>query len=535
MTKERGQDLVIVAVVISVLLHVGVMLFVRTKVMTQGAGQGLYATHRDPVRLREFVPPDDPVRMAKIKDILAAKAAPAAAKDDPLLPQGPAERSLPLAQPDFKKTPPPAPPSAPTVEPLETRALERARAQNQTPPSSVPVSYDLPKSRRLTAPVRASPAALPLPAFFGTGKPVQDPVIPEIRLGTERFGSAPAAETAFVPTAEVLKEVDERLVATEKAAVRALLRDAAAADLTSAVMVETTAAADESWVYFQTCVTPRAMLPVVPKDVVILLDASGSLGSDRLVSCRLAAKKLMRTVMNSGDRFNLVAFRNRFDYAFTRWQSCTADSFEQADRWLARLTAHGRTDVFATIRSVLTLPRDPARPLIALVVTDGEANTGVSETAEILSRFTALNDGLVSVYMYGVNRGANRELIDVLTHGNRGESFVFEGVAWRAGSGIEALSERFRDPVLSDLRMVFTAESKAEAYPRLVKNLYQGNAVVVTGRVPRGTKTLTFSLSGLNGKRAYEGLFTVDLEKAAKDPTLAAAWAAEREIDRKLR
>ena len=58
--------------------------------------------------------------------------------------------------------------------------------------------------------------------------------------------------------------------------------------------------------------------------------------------------------------------------------------------------------MFSTISSVLTLPRDPGRPLIALVVTDGEANAGVSDTGAILSKFTALNDGLVSVYMYGV-------------------------------------------------------------------------------------------------------------------------------------
>ena len=274
----------------------------------------------------------------------------------------------------------------------------------------------------------------------------------------------------------------------------------------------------------------------VDKLTVSVLDASGSLGADRLNSCRSAARRILRSAMNSGDRFNLVAFRNRFDYAFARWQECTAATFEQADKWLVSLTSHGRTDVFSTIRSVLTLPRDPTRPLIALVVTDGDANSGVSETAEILSKFTALNDGLISVYMYGVKGSANRELIEVLTRGNRGESFIFDGIAsWRAGSGLESLSERFRDPVLSDLRLVFTTESQVEAYPRILKNLYRGDAVTVTGRVPKGTKQVMFSLQGLNGSRAYDGLFTLELEKAAVNPEVAAAWAEERAVDGKLR
>ena len=191
--------------------------------------------------------------------------------------------------------------------------------------------------------------------------------------------------------------------------------------------------------------------------------------------------------------------------------------------------------MFSTISSVLTLPRDPGRPLIALVVTDGEANSGVSDTGAILSKFTALNDGLVSVYMYGVKSSANRALIDVLTRGNRGESLIFEG--WqrrRAGSGIESLTERFRDPVLTDLRIVFASGTRAEAYPRLLRNLYRGGTLEFVGRVPAGTKDVAFSLKGLNGRDAYEGFFKLSLGTAPSDPSVVEAWGDELAIDRKL-
>ena len=191
-------------------------------------------------------------------------------------------------------------------------------------------------------------------------------------------------------------------------------------------------------------------------------------------SVRRAAKRILRSAANTGDRFNLVAFRDRYSYAFRKWMECDQPSFTAADRWIDSLAAHGRTDVFATISSVLTLPRDPKRPLIALVVTDGDANHGVSGTEAILSKFSALNDGLVSVYMYGVKESSNRRLIDILTRSNRGESFIFEGSRFEAGSGIDALSERFRDPLLSDLRIVFSSATEAETYPRLLRNLYRG-------------------------------------------------------------
>ena len=198
------------------------------------------------------------------------------------------------------------------------------------------------------------------------------------------------------------------------------------------------------------------------------------------------------------------------------------------------LAAHGRTDVFATIASVLKLPRDPKRPLVALVVTDGDANAGVRQTSRILSKFTALNDGLVSVYMYGVKETANRELIDVLTRGNRGESFVYGGNRRYAGRLIGELSEKFRDPVLTDLRVVFAAGSKVEAYPRLLKNLYRGESVEIVGRAPAGTEEISFSLKGLNGDTAYEGYFRFALGAAARNDALPGEWAADRAIDERL-
>ena len=157
------------------------------------------------------------------------------------------------------------------------------------------------------------------------------------------------------------------------------------------------------------------------------------------------------------------------------------------------------------------------------------------ETSEILSKFTALNDGLISVYMYGVKESANRELLDLLTHGNRGESFIYSGDRHHAGGNLEGFSQRFRDPVLSDIRVLFAATSSAEMYPRRLKNLYRGDVLEFYGRVPAGTANVAFSVRGLNGTKAYEGFFRVRLSEASFDAGLPAAWRAEQAIDAKLK
>ena len=527
MTKERREEVVLVALVVSVAIHVALMLLVRSEVMTRSASGLVKPPRREPMRVVNRVPRPDPSKIEEILDLKALKDAPAA-KGVPS-----AECLVPSAlqvHPEKAKVPEKTvtPEAAPEISPAKFEARPVGFA-----PSPI-----VPRTRIETPEMRQTPVAAPefsvaVPVAAKVAAPKMPdalaPTVGAIRLTTGRD----IGNVRFTPAEKVYEKVDERIVAEEKAAVKGLMNADKVADLTKFVNVTMTAAEADGWRYFKVGVMPRTDLQVVPKDIVLVIDGSGSIGKDRFGGCRRVAQKIMRSCMNSGDRFNLVVFRNAFSYAFRSWQDCTAESFAAGDRWLNRQTAHGRTDVFSTISSVLTLPRDPKRPLIALVVTDGDANYGVSDTAEILSKFTALNDGLVSVYMYGVKSSANRELIDVLTHGNRGESFVFDGWRWNAGEGMEELSERFRDPVLSDLRLIFSSDMRPEAYPLLLKNLYRGGALEFVGRVPADTKELSFSLRGLNGADAYEGFFRLPFATASADSSVVTLWRSEADIARK--
>ena len=534
------QQAIVFALLLSVLAHVGLMAWVRPRVMTS-VTRTASSHRRGPMTVTEAPPPLDPVSMQTVKDLLAIKDAPDVGAPEALAPA--------VAEDPFDAAANAAQPVCAAPEVLSSLSPEEVAPTMEYLPTSVEsaVPAETPRMELSSGRPGAAVAAAALPTPSATPRN-EVPVTPSFAppsftpslVAEEKVGKlqAPAEDgpkCAFRPVEEVMPTVDEKVVEAEKTAVRELLAGPEALDATASFQVALASAAADGYTYFKATVTPKVRLPTVEKDVVILLDASGSIGGDRLSSCRKAAKQILRTCTNTGDRFNLVAFRDRFSYAFRTWQPCDAPSFEAGDKWLNRLAAHGRTDVFATISSVLTLPRDPTRPLVALVVTDGDANTGVSDTASILSKFSRLNDGLISVYMYGVKSSANRPLIDVLTRGNRGESFVYDGWRWNAGDGIEALSERFRDPVLTDLRVIFASGCDAEAYPALLRNLYVGNAVELVGRVKGSPSEIRFSLRGLAGTVAYEGFYRLPLGKSTFDSSLPARWAEEKAIDAKLR
>ena len=347
-----------------------------------------------------------------------------------------------------------------------------------------------------------------------------------------REEAAPKPPAGVPPPAPI---VDEKIVEKAKEAVREL-RDET---IEEGAPFEEHVHCDLAWwmdpahpqfKYFRLSVSSRAEhpLPVVAKDIVYLIDVSGSIGPDRLRSCRNFVDDHIRT-LNPGDRFNIGAFRNRVQYLFNGWRTPDKPSLGKASAWLGALSAHGSTDVFATLKSVLALPRSPDRPIVAVVITDGEATSGMTRSAEIISRFAELNDGLVSVYMYGVKDKANAYLMDMLARGNRGGWARHEGFRFRAASGLPDLVAKFADPVLTDISVIFTSASRVEPYPRRVTNLYQAQPIEIWGLCPASQKEITFKMRGLNGAKVYENMFRLSFSPAATlGPEAKDEWARRR-------
>jgi Mg-chelatase subunit ChlD len=544
-------DLIFLAIVISLVLHAGLMFFAAPQVMSRvGTSSVESKRHQRPsMKVRKFDgdPLQERTKTLPKSDIPAPKSSPQVGPiNGSLAPLSVSSKQIVVPVPQLEIPEVATGPDESTFElpkPVSIKGDSVADTYSvmplQTPLAPTISSSIAPSSGK------SLDSTIPIPGLAAPAPEFKMPTLEDKKEGISDIvafsptKSAPKVDYVF--DNKVLDSVDESFVEKEKAAVRALLSVPDATPVESAVDCSLSACldpADSRWRYFTITFSPKKgadALPVIPKDTVILIDASGSIGSDRLRRCRNAAKEILRSCFNSGDRFNLVAFRNRFSYAFREWRECDAPSFDEADKWLSRLTAHGRTDVFSVIRSVLTLPRDPTRPLIALVVTDGDANSGVSDTAEILSRFTALNDGLVSVYMYGVKKEANRELIDLLTRGNRGESIIHMGNRKYAGAALEPLATAFRDPVLSDLRIMFAAGTMAETYPRLLKNLYKGGSVTLRGRCPARIKELVFTLKGLSGAKAFESLYRIDFATAQEaSSSVVQEWRSERIITGRL-
>ncbi len=284
-------------------------------------------------------------------------------------------------------------------------------------------------------------------------------------------------------------------------------------------------------VYFRIGIQPRTDKPVptIAKDIVWVQDVSASISEERLNFCRRSLAAALET-MNPQDRFTVVAFRDSFENCFPGWMAVTPESKQRAAAFVSGMRSFGQTDVFGSLQSLVKLPRDPKRPMLAFVITDGKPTFGLTESAKIIGAFSNLNNGMMSVYMFGTQSKANTYLLDMLTYCNRGGSVVLSGNRWDIPAAMAPLYEGLRYPVMGDVAVVFDSVSQSEVYPANAANLYRDRPLELYGACPEASEELVFQVRGLAADKGYDSIFRLSLTRHAKmgTPAVKAKWAQQK-------
>lgn len=340
--------------------------------------------------------------------------------------------------------------------------------------------------------------------------------------GTGTDGGTAPAETMVEKTA---KKVQEEISSIQENATYEPIDDLLS------VNMETFRDSDKAGkVYFRIGIQPRTDRPVqiIPKDLIFLVDVSGSMNLRLSQCCKAMITALAG--LNTGDRFNIVAFRDTFEKCFDQWADASAENLQKATRFINNMQAQGNTDLYGSLQTLFNFVRDPNRPMIAYVVTDGMPTSGEIESTPIIGKFSKLNNGMMSVYMFGASPRANRYLIDMLTYCNRGGSAILEGERWGIPKAMAASYQGIRNPVMSDVTVVFDTGSKAEVYPRSTTNLYKDQQLEIYGECPADAKEVICQVRGLAAKKGYDSIIRLNLSKDAKSGknAIKERWANQK-------
>lgn len=282
--------------------------------------------------------------------------------------------------------------------------------------------------------------------------------------------------------------------------------------------------------YFRLEIIPSvsAYLPIVGKDIVFVQDASRSMARERLYFCKEGLKEALAFV-SPADRFNIVSFRDTATFCFGQnWARPSRENFERALGFINDMDSRGDTDLFKSLKSLLDLPRDSARPMIAIVITDGKATMGITGSTRIIGEFSKLNDN-VSLYVIGTHAKANAYLLDMLAFCNRGRQDVVRSDRWAIPDAVKALAASCAYPVLGRIRVEADISSGAEFFPLPSANLYAGEPLVYYGSCPATSHEMTLQLRGEGGTAKIDSIMSLDFSKAKPaGPELRSEWARRK-------
>lgn len=272
---------------------------------------------------------------------------------------------------------------------------------------------------------------------------------------------------------------------------------------------------DREYIYFRVEIVRRSddVLPVIPKDVLFVQDCSASMAEQRLYFCREAMKQVMPR-LGREDRFNVVAFRDQATFCFPTWANASSQNIAHANGFVEAFRSEGNTDIYASIEGVLGVELTPGRPVIAILVTDGHATSGLMDGSAIIREFGKRNDGKISVFTMGTIQQSHTYLLDLLSYSNRGETRAVEGGRWGIPESMNLLMDEVRNPVLADVTLAVAQATPSEIYPVQTMNLYRNRPLVLHGRCKRNQAQVTIRATGQTGEVPCDMIFTLDVREA---------------------
>uniref|UniRef100_A0A3Q3GC26 Inter-alpha-trypsin inhibitor heavy chain 5 n=1 Tax=Labrus bergylta TaxID=56723 RepID=A0A3Q3GC26_9LABR len=250
-------------------------------------------------------------------------------------------------------------------------------------------------------------------------------------------------------------------------------------------------------------------LPVVPKNVVFVIDTSASMLGTKIRQTKDALFTILRD-LRPGDRFNFISFSNKIKvWQPNRLVPVTPLNVRDAKKFIYTLATTGGTNIDGGIQTGSSLLREylsgpdasPNSVSLLIFLTDGRPTVGEVQSAAILGNTRTAVQEKFCIFTIGLGNDVDYRLLERMSLENCGMMRRISEDA-DAGAMLKGFYDEIGTPLLSDIRINYTQDSVQYVTQQLFTNYFNGSEIVIAGKLTnQSAESLHVQVTASNNDR----------------------------------
>ncbi|NXO18432.1 ITIH4 inhibitor, partial [Oriolus oriolus] len=227
-------------------------------------------------------------------------------------------------------------------------------------------------------------------------------------------------------------------------------------------------------------------MPVFPKNVIFVIDRSGSMAGRKIEQTVDALLKILQDLRRE-DNFNFITFNNKV----VEWKSsllpATEENVASAAALVQTLTARGGTDINgALLAAVGVLEKAeglPGRSVSMIVLlTDGQPTSGERNVEVIQESIQKAINGKYALFCLGFGFDVSYKFLEKMALSNGGIARrIYENAD--AALQLQGFYQEVATPILMQIEMQYPENSIEGLTKNNFKLFFEGSEIIVSGKI----------------------------------------------------
>ena len=243
--------------------------------------------------------------------------------------------------------------------------------------------------------------------------------------------------------------------------------------------------------YYAMLISPGNWRPdsLIPKDVIFVLDSSGSMRVKKLDQAKAAINFCLKS-LNTTDKFEIIRYSTETESLFGNLKSANKKNLNLAEDFIQNIEAGGGTAIEeALLEAIKTSTsrnvKDSKRPRQIIFITDGRPTIGETRTDKIIDRIIKTHHSIkknTRIFSFGIGTDINTKLLDLISQKTKASTeYVLpeESIELK----ISRFYSKVAQPVMTNISIKHESSIHlSEEYPKDLPDLFKGDQLVTLGR-----------------------------------------------------